>query len=216
MCGRFSFYSDDEKLEQRFHAKVQGPLFRHYNAAPSQQLPLITNDQSTVIRLGIWGLMPSWLKGKRTTGLINARVETLCEKPAFRNALAKRRCLVIADGFFEWNRQGGRQPYRITLENDEPFAFAGLWELYKTKEGMVIPSFTIITTNSNELIGRIHNRMPVILKPENEQLWLNPDLDPIEELDLKTPFPAGQMKLFEVSNRVNSYANDSPEIIKPV
>lgn len=216
MCGRFTFISDDEKLEQRFHAKVQRPLFRHYNAAPAQQLPLITNDQPAVIRLGIWGLMPSWLKGKRTTGLINARVETLKEKPAFRAALAKHRCLVITDGFFEWDRRHGRQPYRITLENDEPFAFAGLWELFKTKEGVTIPSFAIITTNSNDLVGRVHNRMPAILKPEDEQLWLNPDLDPIKEVDLSTPYPAGQMKLFEVSDRVNSYTNDSPEIIKPL
>lgn len=216
MCGRFTFYSDDAKLERRFQAKVSEPLVRHYNAAPSQQLPLITNDQPTVIRLGIWGLMPSWLKGKRATGLINARVETLNEKPAFRNALAKRRCLVISDGFFEWDRRSGRQPYRITLENDEPFSFAGLWELYKTKDGLVRPSFAIITTQSNELVSRIHNRMPVILKPEDEPLWLNPDLDPIKEIDLATPYPSGQMKLFEVSGKVNSYAHDSPDVIKPL
>ncbi|MFC1662734.1 SOS response-associated peptidase [Patescibacteria group bacterium] len=219
MCGRFSILTPDDILEKRFKAKVQEPLFHHYNAAPSQKLPVITNDQPEAIRLGLWGLRPKWLKrDKHQDGFINARAETLLTKPSFRAPFKKRRCLIIADGFFEWQRgrPGGKQPYRITLKNDEPFAFAGLWELYQTKPGRIIPSFAIITTNSNSLVASVHNRMPVMLDKKDEQYWIDDEAKTDDLMNLLKPYPERQLKLFPVSHLVNSPSVDVPEVIQPI
>ena len=163
-----------------------------------------------------WGLIPSWAKdmsiGNRA---INARAETLAEKPMFRTALRRRRCLILADGFYEWVRAGkARQPMRILLTTGEPFAFAGLWETWTNPAGETIHSCTIVTTAPNDLTRPIHDRMPVILLPENESVWLNHSIEDASELNgLLTPYPASEMEAYPVSPMVNSPANDIPDII---
>jgi putative SOS response-associated peptidase YedK len=215
MCGRYSIFSSDEILEKRFGAKIQGKIFKHYNAAPSQILPVITSEKPKVIQPGIWGLRLKWLKD-RPEGLINARAETLVEKPTFKYAFQKRRCLVICDGFFEWQKsKTGNQPFRITLKSNQPFAFAGLWEPFVFKEE-TIPSFTIITTEPNSLIGKIHNRMPVILNSETEKIWLD-QASPIENLEKSlTSFPDDLLQIYQISKTVNAPTIDTADILKPV
>jgi putative SOS response-associated peptidase YedK len=211
MCGRFSIIADVKTLEQRFNAIAQQSFWPHYNAAPSQPLPIITSNQPGVIKTGRWGLQPSWLKSK--LGLINARVESVRERPAFRDALAQRRCLVLADGFFEWDYN--RQPFYFTLPNKQPFAFAGIWEPTRDASGNTLRTFTIITTIANSIVTRAHNRMPVILEPNEESIWLDPNMLPEKELALLNPYTL-PMKSYRVSNLVNSVKNDTPDVIKPI
>ncbi|MBU0707228.1 SOS response-associated peptidase [Patescibacteria group bacterium] len=217
MCGRFTIISEDKELEKRFGATISTPITKHYNAAPSQQLPLITNDKPKNIQLGKWGIKPVWLKNNKGTGFINARAETLIEKPSFKNAFLNRRCLVLSDSFFEWDRLGGtKKPFRILLKNEQPFAFAGIWEMTKTKDGLFVPSFSIITTSPNSLISKIHHRMPVILHQDDEQEWLKKEIDITKSLDLLQPYPTEEMNMYEVSSKVNSYANDVAGVIEGV
>ena len=173
MCGRFTF-SEFEGIENRFQIEPQN-LKPNYNVAPSQDVPVIINDGSNHLAMFRWGLIPFWAKdpsiGNR---LINARAETVNEKPSFRHSLQQKRCLVIADGFYEWKKEGStKRPYRITLLNKEPFGFAGLWDTWKSPTGDIVNSCTIITTTPNELMAPIHDRMPVILPRKAEQVWLD-------------------------------------------
>lgn len=219
MCGRFSIFADPERLAERFDATLppQG-LAPRYNAAPTQDLPVILNQEADAIQLLRWGLVPFWAKdpsiGNR---MINARAETLAEKPSFRNALQKRRCLVLADGFYEWQQtDDGKIPLRITLASGEPFAFAGLWETWRSPDGESLRTFTIITTEPNELLATIHNRMPALLLPEHEQLWLDDHAHQEAWLAALRPYPAERMAAYPVSRRVNSPANDDPTVVAPV
>ena len=167
MCGRFSIAKERDEIEDRFEIHIDPAMFtKNYNAAPSQILPIITNEEQEQASFHKWGLIPHWTKDE-TIGnkLINARGETIAEKPSFRDAAEKRRCLVVADGFYEWQRSGGeKQPYRITLADESLFTFAGLWESWKAEDGREVRTFTIITTEPNALMKPIHNRMPVMLK----------------------------------------------------
>lgn len=216
MCGRYSFFSKDDIVEDRWQAQIKIPLQHHFNAAPSQLLPIILNTDRHSIIPGNWGLIPSWQK-KPTHGLINARAETLTQKPSFRSAVKKHRCLVLADSFFEWNRKAGvKIPYRIMLDNEEPFAFAGIWELYKNLKGITVPSFSIITTPANEMVAPLHDRMPVILPREFEELWIDPSAELEAALTVLKPYPANHMKMYQVSPLVNSYKNETPEVIKQI
>jgi len=218
MCGRYSFFSKDDVLEDRFHAQIKMPLKRHYNAAPSQKLPVILNDEPKNIVLGQWGLIPIWAQKKdKPKGFINARVETMAEKPSFRNAVKKHRCLVLADNFFEWTRKASTKiPYRIMLKNEQPFAFAGIWEIYKTKTGVEIPTFSIITTPANDMISELHDRMPAILEPKYEQLWIDTSADLGLALETLKPLPEDQMQMHKVSPLVNAVRNDVPGVIAAV
>ena len=148
--------------------------------------------------------------------MINARAETVPEKPSFRRAFRSRRCLILADGFYEWRKTySGKQPYYMRMKDGSPFAFAGLWESWKN--GREIRSCAIITTEANELVGEVHNRMPVILHPEDYELWLDPDFGEKEPLaDLLRPYPANEMEAYPVSRRVNSPSNDDPDCVRPV
>ncbi len=166
-----------------------------------------------------WGLIPLWAKDMSIgSRMINARAETIAEKPSFRNALRRRRCLVLADGFYEWQRVGkSKKPMRIVMRSGEPFAFAGLWETWRDPEGTVIPSCTIITTTPNELLKPIHNRMPVILPRDIEDFWLDESVDdPAALTSVLTPYPDDEMEVYEVSSLVNSVANKGPEVIDRV
>jgi len=220
MCGRFSFIiTSRQKIKDEFNIKsTPKELVTRYNAAPSQNLPVITNTEPGKIVFFRWGLIPSWAKDTKIGyKMINARAETVTEKPSFRTAFKKRRCLVLADGFYEWKKnKDGNIPYRITLKDDSPFAFAGLWETWHDPEGKELNSFTIITTDANTMLKKLHNRMPVILLPEQKEEWLDTDRPIDKTLKLLTPFPGKNMKAYPVSTLVNSPKNDLPEIVNPV
>jgi len=215
MCGRFSFSPSDKIIEDRFNISVINSIYKQrYNCAPSQNLAVISNEAPDNLSFFKWGLIPFWAKDKSIGNkLINARAETIAEKPSFKNSLKQKRCLVLSDGFYEWRKLGKEKvPYRITLSDDSPFAMAGIWDVWKNSEGETIKSFSIITTEANELMQDIHHRMPVILNPEDERKWIS-KIAVNDALKLLNPYPSELMKYFEVSKLVNSPNNDSPEIM---
>jgi len=222
MCGRFTLTIDPEALQEAFPwAVIPNDWSPRYNIAPSQPVAVIPNSGDNTLTLYKWGLIPSWSKdpsiGDR---MINARSESLAEKPSFRNAFRRRRCLILADGFYEWKQNPGmksKQPMYIRLKDNRPFAFAGLWELWSAPDGSEVRSCTIITTQPNALLEPIHNRMPVILAPEGYQLWLSPeDKQPAQLNGLLVPYPADEMIAYPVSKMVNRTEYDAPELITPV
>jgi putative SOS response-associated peptidase YedK len=222
MCGRFTMTVDPAQLQDTFPwLTVPEGMEPRYNIAPTQPVAVVPNNDENRIEFFNWGLIPSWAKdpsiGNR---MINARAETLAEKPAFRAAYRRRRCLVLADGFFEWRKDPGKkvkQPMYIRLKTGEPFAFAGLWEIWNSADGSQILSCTIITTEPNELVSDIHNRMPVILPREGYSAWLNPsEIQPADVGDLLRPYPSTELAAYPVSTIVNSPGNDSPACVVPL
>ena len=217
MCGRYSLIADLGDLARRFEFDGDWLKFEAaYNVAPTQDALTVVGGEARRGGFMRWGLIPHWAKNASIgSRMINARAETVAEKPAFRDALRRRRCLVLADGFYEWQRTGGaKRPMRITMRSGEPFAFAGLWSLWKDPDGNRIPSCAIITTAANELLRPIHDRMPVILPRELEELWLDRSIDDPGALSsVLNPYPDEEMEAFEVSTLVNSAANDGPEVI---
>ncbi len=220
MCGRYSLIADIQELARQF--EFDGTGFDNaprYNVAPTQSVLTVTNRDERQAEYMRWGLIPSWAKdasiGNR---MINARGETVAQKPSFRNALQRRRCLVLADGFYEWQKVGkGKRPMRIVLKSREPFAFAGLWETWHNPEGESVLSCTIITTDANDLLRPIHQRMPVILPRELEEFWLDGDVtDPAALTDILSPYPEEPMETYEVSTLVNKATNSGPDLIVPV
>jgi len=196
------------------------PIACRYNIAPSQQIAVVANDGQNQIDFYRWGLVPFWAKdpsiGNR---MINARMESLAEKPAYRSALRSRRCLIPADGFYEWKRSpgGGKTPMCIRLKSREPFAFAGLWEKWRGGDGVELRTCTIITGTPNALVRPIHDRMPVILRPDDFQRWIEPgEREPADLLPMLTTYPAGEMEAFAVSAAVNNPATETPECVAPV
>lgn len=222
MCGRFTQTQSAEAIAAAFQLTEVSLLEPRYNIAPSQSIPtiLLTAEQpDRQLKLLRWGLIPSWSKDPQIGArMINARAETLTEKPAFRSAFKKRRCLVVADGFYEWKRQGkNKQPFYFQLQDQQPFGFAGLWEHWQAPTGEAIASCTILTTEPNELLGSIHNRMPVILHPADYDLWLDPEVQQTELLQpLLRPYKTEAMVAHPVSTEVNNPQNDSPECIQDV
>ncbi|HPT03107.1 MAG TPA: SOS response-associated peptidase [Bacteroidales bacterium] len=216
MCGRFSLTVNEAELNEFFETSGgDAPYVARYNCAPTQMLAVITNEKPRQLSYFKWGLIPGWAKDPSTGHkMINARAETLSEKPSYKTALRTRRCLVPADAFYEWRQNGDKIPYRIFLKNSRLFAFAGLWDRWRAPDGSEISSFTIITTGANEFMQAIHNRMPVILNREDEKLWLGSN-NAGELLELLKPYP-GEMDAFPVSKLVNSPANDFPEVMVPV
>ena len=222
MCGRFTLTIDPLHLQEAFPwAVIPDTLVPRFNISPSQPVAVIPNTGDNTLSMYRWGLIPSWSKdasiGER---MINARSETLAEKPSFRNAYRRRRCLILADGFFEWKQSPSmktKQPIYIKLKAAQPFAFAGLWELWSAPDGSEIHSCTIITTQPNSLLEPIHNRMPVILSPKSYNQWLTPnDMLPTQLNELLVSYPADEMIAYPVSKLVNSPQNDSPELINPI
>lgn len=193
-----------------------------YNAAPTDLMPVYlvrSKDNQGLTSLARWGLIPSWAKDERIGAkLINARADTISEKSSFRNAFYRRRCLVPMNGFFEWEATpSGKQPYYFRLLNSELFAAAGLYEWWKRPDGEWLQSFTVITGDPNEIVGNIHDRMPVVIEPEQWKNWLDPQNENPEALKrLLKPFPAEEMRCYPVSTRVNSVKNDGPELIEPL
>lgn len=225
MCGRYSLTTAPEALRQLFAFENLPNLAPRYNIAPTQLAPVVRRRDDHPGRelvLLRWGLIPSW--SKDATGaakMINARSETAAAKPAFRDAFRRRRCLVPADGFYEWRTEEGRkQPFRIGFKGGGAFAFAGLWERWTVREGpeagSMVESYTVLTTDANEKLRPIHDRMPVILAPESHADWLDPGLAPDAAQALLRPHPPEAMAFYRVSLRVNSVRNDDPGCIEPL
>jgi putative SOS response-associated peptidase YedK len=211
MCGRYTLIKLADLVKLIPWLQVPAEILQQqarYNVAPSQVMPIIT---STDVRPAQWGFVPSWTKETPKTRPINARAETIATSGMFRQAYRQRRCLVPADGFYEWRgAKPPKQPFYIRMKHRSPFAFAGLWERWRPPEGEPVETFTILTTSPNELLTPIHNRMPVIISPEKYHQWLegdNPD-------ELLQPYPAGQMDAVAVSTRVNSPKFDDPSCIE--
>lgn len=232
MCGRYSQSQTPAKIMERFGIKGPAPkkMKARYNIAPSQEAPVVIREEENKIELFRWGLIPSWAKdpsiGNR---MINARAETVQTKPSFRKSFKRYRCLVPADSFYEWklNPDGKtKTPMRIRLKSEEPFALAGLWDHWQDKDGKdkkEIRTFTIITTAANKTLAPIHERMPVILKPEDEEAWLNPETEPKKLLKMLGPYPsdpladplADPLEAYAISKIVNSPRNDTIECFEP-
>lgn len=212
-------FTKAEALEERFRAELPpqaaGPT---YNAAPSQAQLVILNDNPGAIIRAAWGFVPEWADRKpEVKPVINARAESIATKPFFRTAFKAHRCLVLADGFYEWRRtKDGKKPYRIALKTDEPFAFAGLWSTIHDAAGKAHTTFAIITTDANALVAQIHNRMPVMLQEKDEEDWLNPQLSLAEAQAMLVPYPAERLRAYEVSAKVNSPAHNTPECVAGV
>jgi putative SOS response-associated peptidase YedK len=221
MCGRYTLHSRAEIIAERFGVQVPPTLSERFNIAPSQQVlavrlnPEVQQRELVALR---WGLIPFWADdpsiGNRMT---NARSETVAEKPSFRKAFKSQRCILVADGFYEWQETNGKkQPSYITLKDGRPFGLAGLWERWE-KQGERIESCTILTTDANEIMSPIHDRMPVIIPPEKYSLWLDPtEHDPKKLTGLLRPFDSDEMTAYPVSTFVNNAKHDSAQCIEPI
>jgi putative SOS response-associated peptidase YedK len=218
MCGRYTLRTPIDVLAEGFEIQeYPSSITPNYNVAPTQEVAaVVEEDEMRKLEMFHWGLIPSWAKDPSIGNkMINARAETVSEKPSFRSAFKKRRCLILADGFYEWQKtDDGKQPYHIKMQDDSPFAFAGLWEIWKDDEE--IRSCTIITTAANDLMSEIHHRMPVILPPDDYDMWLDPDFDEKEPLtSLLKPYSSDKMEAYIVSRRVNKPSNNEPSVVEP-
>jgi len=226
MCGRYVLTAPLEAIRRVFGVDPDIEIPARYNAAPTQDMPVVRRragedeadaaDGRRELVLLRWGLIPHWADdpaiGNR---LINARAESVAVKPAFRESFRRRRCLVVADGFYEWKKEGGRkQPYLIRLKSGDPFGFAGLWSVWRGAEGERLETFTIITTEPNALCARLHNRMPAIVGPEDQDLWLDPDAG--DAMPLLRPYASDAMEAFPVGSRVGNPRNDDPRLVEPL
>lgn len=224
MCGRSSLTKTEKEIEARFHATFYSedlerynPL-PNYNVAPTQYHPVITNLEPGTIHLYKWGLIPFWAKDSKIGySMINARAETIVEKPAYKNAFKSRRCLVPLDGFYEWKIINGEKiPFRILTTDQEIFTVAGLWETWKSPAGENIFSFTIITVEANEFMKKIHDRMPAILTKESEKLWIENNIPSQQLQELLAPYPDQNLQAYQVNKAVNNVRNNFPELLEPV
>jgi putative SOS response-associated peptidase YedK len=234
MCGRFSLFAPPDDIEERFGATFDFEFEPRYNAAPRQELAVITGDEPDTIQRMEWGLVPSWADDRSDFEFINARAETVADKRSFSEAYEQRRCIVPADGFYEWaDGDGGKQPHRVALADDGLFAMAGLWERWtpeQTQTGLgdftggtgdagpdadpdPVETFTILTTEPNEVVGDLHHRMAVVLDSDREETWLTGETG---AGDLLEPYPAAEMRSYPVSTAVNDPSNDSPEVVREV
>ncbi|MFC0043882.1 SOS response-associated peptidase [Metabacillus iocasae] len=219
MCGRFYLHTPLEELKSVFHFDYSHELEPRYNIAPTQSvLAIVQENERRIGHLFDWGLVPSWAKDTSFRHkMINARAETLTEKPSFKSSFRSKRCIILADGFFEWKKEGKTKvPYRIQLKTSQPFAFAGLWEKWEKGEEPLY-TCTIVTTEPNELVGKLHHRMAVILKDEHIDAWLDPTITDTDYLQsLLKSYPADEMEYSQVSSLVNSPKNDVKQCIEPI
>lgn len=218
MCGRYSQTKLMPELQERFKVKRALEDVRpRFNIAPSQDVPVIVDRGERAFELYRWGLIPVWAKDPKIGyKMINARGETINEKPSFKRPFQKHRCLVVADGFYEWKREGkSKTPMRIVLKSREPFAFAGICDRWVSPEGKEVHSFSIVTTAANDVLKPIHDRMPVILRAEDEAIWLDPEAKIDHLMKLIGPYPDQEMEAYAVSSIVNSARNESPDCILP-
>jgi putative SOS response-associated peptidase YedK len=228
MCGRYTLFTPPETLAERFDVAVPDDHRPRYNCAPGQSLPIVPADADELVRAE-WGLVPEWADDD-SSAQINARAETVTERPTFRDAFEQRRCLVPADGFYEWvEGSDGKRPHRVAFADDRPFAMAGIWTRWTPQTaqtglsdfgggGSTDPepreTFAVLTTEPNDLVADLHGRMAVILGPDEEGTWLHGP--PAEAKRLLDPHPADEMTAHEVSTRVNDVSNDAPDLVEPV
>jgi len=220
VCGRFTLEISSETLKVIFGVSPFENIPPRYNIAPTQMVLVLRNDPDNNLQVSYmkWGLIPHWAKDASIGNhMINARVETVEDKPSFRSAFKHRRCIIPASGFYEWKKVGAKkQPYYITLKDGSPMMFAGLWDRWISPEGIAVESFTILTTSSNELVSPLHDRMPVILDMKDVDLWLDCHVtDPARLKSLLKPYQSESLQLSPVSNMVNSPKNDDPRCIEP-
>ncbi len=220
MCGRFTLTSPADQIQELFQVGKLPELPPRYNVAPTDRVLSIrlADEGDRSAEMMRWGLVPFWADDPKIGArMINARSETVHEKPAFRDAFASRRCLIAADGFFEWKKMKGRkQPFHFTLAGGEPFGFAGLWERWRDEDGEWLISCTILTTDANDLVAPTHDRMPVILHAEDHEMWLDTRATHDDLQSLFRPFPADEMTGYPVSTRVNNVRNDDPGCLERV
>ncbi len=218
MCGRYCITSAPEAIRALFRYPERPNFPARYNVAPTQPVPIVRlTEGGRHFALVRWGLIPPWVKDPKDFALlINARGETLDEKPAFRNAMKRRRCLFPADGFYEWKIEGGRrQAFHIRKPGGGPLAFGGLWENWIGPNGEELETAAIVTTQANKEMGAVHHRAPVIVPPEQFDLWLGGEADAWSAAELIRPAPDGSMEVYEVSQAVNKVANDSADLVEP-
>ncbi len=224
MCGRSSLTKTEKELEERFKATFYSEDLERYNplpnfnVAPTHMHPVITQDEPKIIHLYRWGLIPFWAKDIRIGAkMINARIETVAEKPAFKNAFKSRRCIVPFDGYYEWQKTPeGKLPFRIQVRDVDVFTVAGLYEHWKGPDGKTIHSFTLITRNADPAIAHIHDRMPLILNPEHERDWLDADLPATDLLENIPRVEGDQFTWYRVSTRVNKVTENDADLLKAV
>ncbi len=212
MCGRFTLTSSDDQLRDLFQVFEIPERKKKFNIAPTDDVVIVVKDKKKKALSATWGLIPSWSKDRKIQPMtINARQETITEKRSFRDAFKHRRCLIPANGFYEWKKSGAlKQPYLYSVDSDEPFAFAGIYEYWVDEIGKVLVSCSILTTTPNTLISELHNRMPVILEPNNYNTWLAEDYDQNQLLDLCTPLSSEKMRTYPVDPRMNNVSFESP------
>ena len=219
MCGRYAVITNPEALRALFRYFEQPNFPPRYNVAPTQPVAIVRMAEGRrEFALVRWGLVPAWVKDPRGFSLlINARGESVLDKPAFRNAMRRRRCLFPADGFYEWKRDGNRkQPWFVRLKSGQPMAFAGLWETWSGPNGEELETAAIVTTAASRSIAHIHDRMPVIVAPEAFDFWLDPNVDARTAAAVIAPAPDAALEAYEVSSAVNRTANDSPNLLEPL
>jgi putative SOS response-associated peptidase YedK len=218
MCGRYAQNTDPKKLAKEFKVAEVPTVEPRYNIAPTQEVLGVSELQDgREMAFYRWGLVPAWAKdASMGARLINARSETVQEKPAFRQAFKQRRCIIPADGFYEWQRtQGRKQPFFFRMRDERPFGFAGLWERWEGEGGQVINSCTILTTEANEVLRPVHDRMPVILHPDEYEMWLDPDVRKLDLIkEMLRPYPAEEMTSYPVSTAINSPQNQGVTLIE--
>tara|TARA_Y100000590_G_C15672862_1_gene996900 strand:- start:1101 stop:1763 length:663 start_codon:yes stop_codon:yes gene_type:complete len=218
MCGRYTITKQKKDVENQFNVKIDENIYKtNYNAAPTQILPVITNDQLDRVNFFKWGLVPYWAKNQKIGNkMINARIETITEKPAYKQAIQKRRCMIIADGYYEWvETPRGKKPYYITMNKNQLFSFAGVWESWKNNQGKIVKTFSIITQIAYNEIEHIHHRMPVKLNPKEKLFWLNAETAEQAIKYVKTQ-KKYDLKTNEVSTEVNSPDNNYSDLTKPI
>ncbi|HEX3998503.1 MAG TPA: SOS response-associated peptidase [Pirellulales bacterium] len=220
MCGRYTLRASPQQMALAFHVNMAIDLHPRYNIAPTQQAPVVRSlaDGNRELAELRWGLIPRWATDRSIgSRMINARSETAATKPAFREAMRERRCLIPADGFYEWQKQGGQKhPMFVHCRDDAPFAFAGLWEHWTDEQHQPLETFTILTAPANDQLRPLHDRMPIIIRPENYQRWLDPTMTDAAAVEIFLADPPEDLVLQPVGSRVNSVANDDPTCIVPV
>lgn len=217
MCGRYSLSKSKIELEERFQAEMLSDFKPRYNIAPTQLVPVVTSQSPKGFSFFYWGITPEFGRNKPVSQkLINAKAESVHQKITFKSSFKQRRCIIPADGFYEWKKLGKKTsiPHRFTLREGGLFSFAGIWDEYETVDGENQHTFLILTTQPNELVSEVHDRMPVVLTPETEKKWLNNYSSEEELLEILTPFSANEMLSYPVSTLVNSVKNDSPALIR--
>jgi len=220
MCGRYTLINTDE-LSERFNTLNKVELRANYNITPGNQIPVVTKNSPNTLVLMRWGLIPFWAKDENIGyGLINARAEGIKDKASFRKPIRQQRCLVPANGFYEWSSEKSQKvkktPYYATLKGHGLFAMAGIYDIWKDKNNEDVLSYSIITTKADKKLNNIHNRMPVIISKQNESLWLNKKTELAEIISLLIPLEPSKMNIYRVSTLVNNPGNNNPDLVKKI